>query len=90
MNSLERNKAKKARVKADQSMSLSCEAIQRSSAKGPFSWRLTDMVIGRQRREKSPVVRLMPRRGKQRRGASANGTARLFSMWANQIPARYT
>lgn len=37
VNSLERKKPKKARVKADQSMSLSCEAIWASAASAPFN-----------------------------------------------------
>ena len=87
---LERRKPKKARVKADQSMSLSCGANWGSSASAPFNWRITDMVIGRRGREESPFVRLMPLNSKWSRGASANGSVRLFSMWAKRIPARYS
>ena len=91
MNSLEGKKAKKARGKADQSMTLSCNVIRGSSAKAPFIWQMTGMAIGRQQREESPIVCLnvfvifetcavMPHSSKQRNRASANRSARLFSM----------
>ena len=35
------------------------------------------------------MVHLVPHESKQRKGASTNRSARLFSMWAKWIPAIY-
>ena len=80
VNSLERRKAKKANVKADQSMSLSRGRMSGACASSDLSFRRRDMVMGSRRLEERPRVRLMPRRSRWSRGASRNGSGRLFSM----------
>ena len=77
VNSLECRKAKKANVKADQSMSLSRGRMSGACASSDLSFRRRDMV---RRLEERPRLRLMPRRSRWSKGASWNGSGRLFSM----------
>ena len=80
VNSLERRKAKKANVKADQSMSLSRGRMSGACASSDLSFRRRDMVMESRRLEERPRLCLMPHRSRWSKRASRNGSGGLFSM----------